>query len=203
LLPLSPLALAEPPVAVLVLKAPLALALAPVAVLPTPLSGLPTPLALALAPIAVLLMLAAAPVSALALGPHATEVGPAIAPCPVAVWMSLQTNWATAWVGASNGAAPNAVTMPAAIAFRRNAPTLPPGKRTRRLSRAQIVSPVHANRAHRAAQSPSARSCFMSVPASSGGGFVTARTSRNRLPQDPSRLYLGSPRQATMRRRYG
>jgi hypothetical protein len=97
------------PVAVLLtVPSPLALARSPVAVLPMPLAALPEPLALALAPVAVLLMLPSPP--ALAPVPHATELGPAAAPWPVPVCVSLQTNCAAAWDGANAGAAASAAT---------------------------------------------------------------------------------------------
>jgi hypothetical protein len=72
----------------------------------------------------------------LAFVPHATELGPAVAPWPLSV-VSLQTNWATASVGASIGAAPNIVTMPAAMASPGHpspAMALPPINRARRLA---------------------------------------------------------------------
>jgi hypothetical protein len=119
-LPPTPLALLFPPVATL--KLPEALALRPTATFcPS------APLALALVPVAVLLLFAPL---ALALVPHAklTPLPPLVALAPAPVCGSPpsplppQTNWATAWVGASTGAAPNTVTKPAAMASRRNAP---------------------------------------------------------------------------------
>jgi hypothetical protein len=41
--------------------------------------------------------------------PHATELGPAVAPWPVPVCMSLQTNCAAAWDGANRGAAASTI----------------------------------------------------------------------------------------------